>query len=337
MSLLVCWFIVGCLGVLAISVLAQHRPTLRAYVNSFAGALALSFVYELWITHSGGLGNDALLLTMLLYWFFLMYVGRKQHRVFLQAMTLQHRNALLIESLNARTGVLQESLDARRRFLAVATHDLRQPVHALRLYAEMLSQDLAQVDELSQRIVKSSTAVNSMFENLFDLARLDWNLMRPSREPVRLAEVMADMEVQARPQALDKGLELRMRISRRLREASVLTDRVMLQRMVGNLLANALKYTDRGGVLLALRGTPERPRLEVWDTGIGIAAHEQPLVAQEFFKSETRLGTHEGFGLGLTIVQQLALQLNCTVSLRSCEGRGSMFRVELPEQGEQSA
>ena len=105
---------------------------------------------------------------------------------------------------------------------------------------------------------------------VFDLARIVWNRLHAKPQPVRLGDLLADMEVQARPQCAAKGLRFRLRTSRALQGATLHTDRLMLQRIVSNLLANAIKYTERGGVLLALRGTPARPRLEVWDTGIGI-------------------------------------------------------------------
>ena len=186
------------------------------------------------------------------------------------------------------------------------------------------------ITELAPRIVKASAAVNGLFENLFDLARIDWNRLHAKPQPVRLGDLLADMEVQARPQCADKGLRFRLRTSRALQGATLLTDRLMLQRIVSNLLANAIKYTERGGVLLALRGTPARPRLEVWDTGIGIPPAAQGRVFDDFFKAHTHVGTQDGFGLGLAIVQQLARQLGCSVALRSQEGSGTLLRVTLP-------
>ncbi|MDO5693967.1 MAG: HAMP domain-containing sensor histidine kinase [Pseudomonadota bacterium] len=336
MPVMLCWLIVVSLGALSIVALAPHHRGLMSYVNSFAGVLVLSYVLSLvWIEQTMLL-DGALLLLLLVYWLVLVIIGRGQHEVFLRATTLQHRNGLLIQSLSTRTQALQEALEARRRFLAVATHDIRQPVHALRLYAEMLAQAPDQVDMLAPRIAQSSAAVNNLFDNLFDLARLDWSRLRPTPELVRLRELMADMELRTSPAALDKGLRLRMRVSRRLADVAVVIDRVMVQRIVSNLVLNAIKYTHNGGVLLALRGTPRRPRLEVWDTGVGIPLHEQSLVFREFFKSGQHAGSHDGFGLGLAIVRQLARQIGCTVTLRSRPGQGSVFRVELPEQPDAS-
>ncbi|MDO5623539.1 MAG: HAMP domain-containing sensor histidine kinase [Pseudomonadota bacterium] len=330
MDLLACWVVVTCVGSLAVMTLAPYRPGLCWYVNCLAGGMVGSYVIHLLRAQDALLVEQAVLALLVLYWYLLNHIGQGQHAAFRGTYTLQQRNALLIESLSARSQALQEALDARRRFLAVATHDIRQPVHALRLYAEMLSQDPGMVDELSPRIVKSSLAVNGLFDNLFDLARLDWSRMRPVLEAVHLPELLADTEVQTRPQAEDKQLALRLRTSRRLQDAAVQTDRRMLQRVLVNLVVNAIKYTQRGGVLIALRGTPERPRLEVWDTGIGISEKDQAQVFQEFFKVSETPGTHEGFGLGLAIVGQLVSQLGCTVTLRSHPGHGSVFRVALP-------
>ena len=330
MNLLVCWLILGCFGAIASNAMAPHRPSLMAYLNGFAGAILASYAIDMWLARDLALVNGALLLLMLMYWFLLAHIGRGQHALLQRAMLLQQRNARLVESLSAHTLALQGALDTRRRFLAVATHDIRQPVHALRLYADMLQQDPDQVDDLAPRIVKSSAAVNSLFDNLFDLALLDWGRLHPVPQPVCLHELLTDMEVQARPAMHDKGLRLRLRTSRALQCARVTTDRVMMQRILGNLVANAIRYTDQGGVLLALRGTLSAPRLEVWDTGAGIAPHEQAQVFQEFFKSGQHTGTQDGFGLGLTVVQQLARQTGCSVSVRSQFGRGSVLRIALP-------
>ena len=165
-ALMVSWLILVCIGALSIAALAPHRPSLMAYINSFAGALVVSYAVVLALLPQVAWINGLMLVLLLVYWFALVHIGRTQHEVFLRAMTLQHRNALLIDSLQARSADLQQALDARRRFLAVATHDIRQPVHAVRLYADMLSQDPTQVDELAPRIVKASAAVNGLFENL---------------------------------------------------------------------------------------------------------------------------------------------------------------------------
>ncbi|MDO5290244.1 MAG: HAMP domain-containing sensor histidine kinase [Pseudomonadota bacterium] len=331
LGLLTYWLALGNMGAVAASALSRHKPTLRVFIHSFVGSITFAYAINLLSQPSPWEIEDGLILiALLIYWYMLTHISQGLHRLFLTAATLQQRNALLIQSLSARTQELQGALDARRRFLAMATHDIRQPVHALRLYAEMLSQEPSLVDELSQRIVQSSMAVNQLFDNLFDLARLDWHRMQPSFAPVHLASLLSSMELQIAAQARGKDLTLRLRISRRLENATVSTDPLMLQRILGNLITNAIRYTRKGGVLLTLRGTPLQPRFEVWDTGIGIAAQDQDRIFQEFFKHPNITGTHEGFGLGLPIVQQLARQLNCTISLRSRLGHGSVFRISLP-------
>ncbi len=129
-----------------------------------------------------------------------------------------------------------------------------------------------------------------------------------------------------RPLALQKGLGLRVRSF----SGCLWTDRLMLHRILANLVANAVRYTHQGGILVAVRHRPDgRICFEVWDTGVGISAEEQQRIFSDFYKVQTA-GTQEGFGLGLAIVSRLADRLGCSVTVRSRLGRGTVFSVTLP-------
>jgi len=218
----------------------------------------------------------------------------------------------------------------KNRFLASAAHDMRQPVLALSLYADWLRNEPELVLELAPKIVRATHAVNALFDSMFDLARIDSGQVRLHVERVDMSELLHDLELQYRPVAESRGLDFRVHAC----EGSFLTDPIRVRRMIGNLLANAIKYTTEGGVLLAARQTRDGLRVEVWDTGIGIAPEHLRDVFLEFYKVADHAGTSDGFGLGLAIVARLSHVLGHPVSVRSRLGRGSVFRVALHDADE---
>jgi signal transduction histidine kinase len=167
--------------------------------------------------------------------------------------------------------------------------------------------------------------VNALFDSLFDLVRLDSGKIKLNVEPVDLGKLLQDLELQYRPVAQSKGLQLRVRG----RPGTVISDPILLRRIVGNLVSNAVKYTRSGGVLLAARGRGGSRRIEVWDTGLGIAPVHQREIFREFYKVPSHAGTEDGFGLGLYIVARLAAILGHPLSLASRPGRGTVFRLML--------
>jgi signal transduction histidine kinase len=176
--------------------------------------------------------------------------------------------------------------------------------------------------------------VNALFDSLFDLVRLDSGKIKLNIEPVNLDLVLHDIELQYRPLAEAKGLEFRVHSS----PGSVMSDGILLRRIVGNLVSNAIKYSQRGGVLLATRRRGTGRVLEVWDTGPGIAPVHQKEIFREFYKVPGHAGTEEGFGLGLYIVSRLSEILGHPVTLASRLGRGTVFRMTLqPTDARQAA
>ncbi|HEY0885810.1 MAG TPA: HAMP domain-containing sensor histidine kinase, partial [Ramlibacter sp.] len=181
------------------------------------------------------------------------------------------------------------------------------------------------VHELAPKIVESTKAVNALFDSLFDLVRLDSGKIKLNIEPVDLARLVHDLELQYRPLAQARGLQFRVHAT----PGKVLSDPILLRRIVGNLLSNAVKYTERGGVLLASRAGSGGCRIEVWDTGVGIAPVHQREIFREFFKVPAHGGTEDGFGLGLYIVARLSAILGHPIDLASRPGRGTVFRLRL--------
>ena len=330
-----CWLIIVGVSTFTVGSFSSHRETMNAYADALALAVLAAIGWRIgWDLHFRAPPSHYwMLMLVIFYWVLLRQTGREQHETHRGYVELQYRNARLIESLTRQTEAALDAMAIKNRFLANAAHDLRQPVHALGLYADWLATDPAVAPEIVPRIVQSTRAVNALFDSLFDLERLNAGRTTIHVEPVDLASLFAEMELQYRPLARARGLALRLHGA----SGHVLSDRILLQRILGNLIGNALKYTHRGGVLLAARRSAGAIRIEVWDTGIGIASNHHADIFQEFYKVPERQGTDDGFGLGLAIVARLSGRLGHQVTMSSRPGRGSVFRLTLercePAQG----
>lgn len=317
--------LVGLTG-FAVSTFSSHRRSFTAYINGLAASVIVVLGCQLLM--EGGIPDTfntyAMAALTLICWVVIRISGQRFHEVQRVSLELQFDNAALIASLTEKTRAALEAVDIKNRFIANAAHDLRQPVHALDLYAGWLMAEPEFVAQIAPKIVRSTKAVNDLFNSLFDLAGLQADPLRVNLQEVDLARLVQDLEVQYAPFALERGLRLRVRAG----AGRVRSDSVLLKRLVGNLLSNALRNTYQGGVLLALRHRRGACCLEVWDTGVGIAKEHQQAIFQEFYRVP-QPGTEEGFGLGLAIVARLSQALGHPVGMASRAGRGSVFWVEL--------
>jgi signal transduction histidine kinase len=332
----ICWLVIAGLAMFSINSLSSHLRTLRLWLDTlFLTSLAII----LWrvgveLQFRGPLYHWWVIALLVIFWQVLRQSGHRLHITHRRNFELQFRNNQLIESLTRQTQAALDAVEIKNRFLASAAHDLRQPVHALGLYADWLGSEPDLVHDIAPKIVESTKAVNALFDSLFDLVRLDSGKIKLNIEPVAIDQVLHDLELQYRPLAEAKGLQFRVRFA----PGSVMTDGILLRRVLGNLVSNAIKYTQRGGVLLAARTRGSERTIEVWDTGAGIAPVHQKEVFREFFKVPSHAGTEEGFGLGLYIVSRLASILGHPVALASRPGHGTVFRVMLhPTDAAQAA
>lgn len=218
---------------------------------------------------------------------------------------------------------------AKTRFLAAASHDLRQPMHSISLLIGVLRTrlaDPAQID-LADKVQSSVTTMENLFGNLLDISKLDAGAVHPHVEDVDLGWLLERAAQTWLPQAQEKGLSLRVRPGRWV----VRGDATLLERIVGNLLANAIRYTRNGGVLVGCRRRGERCELQIWDTGPGIAQEHREAIFEEFFRiGAPGTGQEKGLGLGLSIVRRCVHILGYSIAVQSREGRGSVFKVLLP-------
>jgi signal transduction histidine kinase/CheY-like chemotaxis protein len=249
------------------------------------------------------------------------------------ATNQEHLRARIAEAtaeLRSRKDEAESATAAKSRFLAAASHDLRQPMHALGLFVSRLGtlQLSHEAHGVVRHIEASAAALEDLLDALFDVSRIDAGLVVPRIATVPVECLFDHVALQLGESARRQGLDFRRHASGGLR---LRTDPVLVERILGNLVGNALRYTDRGGLLLACRRRGKRARLEVWDTGIGIPGELQQAIFEEY----VQLGNPErdrakGLGLGLSICQRLAHLLDTTLHLRSVPGRGSVFWFEVP-------
>ena len=216
--------------------------------------------------------------------------------------------------------------EGKSKFLAAASHDLRQPVQSLYLFTAALSDRLQGHPALPilDNIRQGLDTLKGLLDGLLDMSRLESGKIVAAPVEVRLNQLLGRLVAEYGPRVAQKGLELRAVPTR----AWVRTDPAHLERILRNLVENALRYTSSGKILLGCRRTPSGLRVEVWDTGAGIPADRLEDIFEEF----TQLGerSERGLGLGLAIVKRLSRLLGHPVTVRSWEGRGSVFAVELP-------
>lgn len=332
----ICWLMLAGLAMFSINSLSSQLKALLRWLDALALTSLATILWRVGVElhFDGPFYHWWLIALVVIFWQVLRQAGVRLHNTHRRNFELQYRNNQLIESLTRQTQAALDAVEIKNRFLASAAHDIRQPVHALGLYADWLGAEPEMVHEIAPKIVESTKAVNALFDALFDLVRLDSGKVRLAIEPVELQAVLRDIELQYRPLAEAKGLAFRVRPAR----GNVMSDGILLRRILGNLVSNATKYTQRGGVLVAVRPRNGERVLEVWDTGLGIAPVHLKEIFREFYKVPGRAGTEEGFGLGLYIVSRLATILGHPVSVSSRVGRGTVFRVTLePTDAKQAA
>ncbi|MDB5861854.1 MAG: hypothetical protein JWQ76_5543 [Ramlibacter sp.] len=243
---------------------------------------------------------------------------------------VERLNVDLERRVDERTHELQTAMAAKSRFLAAASHDLRQPVAAIGLLVGLLrerspaSAPLAMIDRIDEAVA----SLEALLKGLLDLSRLESGTVKPRIEHVALQPLFDAVAAHERALAQDQGRQLRWRPTR----LAVRTDPVLLEQILRNLVSNGLRHSNRGGVLVTARKRAgERVLLQVWDTGYGIAPEQQAAVFEEFVKLDNPARERaRGLGLGLSIVKRCTRVLDCDLTLRSRPGRGSCFSLELP-------
>lgn len=252
-------------------------------------------------------------------------ISRNFSKIFTESINLRFKNETLYEELAKERDESISANIAKSKFISVASHDLRQPLHAVNINLDLFRfSDLVERDATIVRRIKNSvTALNHMFEALLNLNRLDSSDSRVNSTNFLLEELSEEVRQIAEPQAIAKGLFLHIHVP----SLVVSGDKFLLQQLLLNLVANAIQYTRAGGVKVRFEDANHRLLIRVSDTGVGISSEDQKRIFDEFYRSENTRSAHEGLGLGLSIVKRLCKIMKASVSVKSELGSGSEFLV----------
>lgn len=309
---------------------AFYLPALWAYLFPLLLPVTLRIAVE------GNFEHLAIALGMLLYLGFCVQQGLHQSRLVLESFRMRSENLKLVAQLQDETRIALEarqsaeaSAQAKSRFFAAASHDLRQPLQAMSLYAAGLSHAPLPDGEmrLVDGIAESAATLTQLFDELIEIARLDARSITLDARRIPLQKVLDRLEVLFAPVAIDNGTLLRLRPSREI----VTVDELLLTRLLGNLVSNALKYARGGRVMVLTRRRGRDLVAEVRDNGPGIGIEQQALIFEEFYQAANpERDSRLGFGLGLPTAVRLADLIGARVGVHSRVGRGSVFWVRLP-------
>src|SRR5215469_6744378 len=243
----------------------------------------------------------------------------------IQGLTTDITERKRFEEAISRAQKLAERADrAKSVFLAAASHDLRQPLQTLKFLQGSLEQQHpgGEGQALVADMGHSIDTMSSMLSSLLDINRLESGNLSPSKSDFAVSEIFNSVATDLLRPLEEKGLQWRVVTS----DVVVHSDKRMLEGMIRNLMSNAIRYTDRGKVLLGCRRANDKLRIEVWDTGIGIPGDQLPHIFEEYYCDAER----GGFGLGLAIVRRLGEILDHRVDVRSTPGKGTSFSIEVP-------
>jgi signal transduction histidine kinase len=249
-------------------------------------------------------------------------------RLLLEAQQTKSSNDALVRELRQQVALVEQANRDKSRFLAAASHDLRQPMHALGLFAASLEKSLAYTS-LQPTVVNMLRAVDALEQScsaMLDLSKLDAGVVEPNIQSFPIRDLFRRLHMHCAGQAEELGLALRFKPGGKI----VTSDPQLLERVLSNLIHNAIRYTNQGGIVVLVRNRARRISIEVWDTGLGIAPEELPRVFDEFYQiSNSGRDRTRGLGMGLAIVKRLVMLMGHELEVQSRPGRGSVFRILL--------
>lgn len=316
-------------GITSIINLARHIKILNVFLTCYGAGLIGSAALNVMLgLKDQYVSNISVLVFLCLFLYALSKIGQEINKSHVHALRLQYNNQRLIESLTIEKQTALDAVEVKNRIMASATHDMRQPILALDLYTDMVVHAPETVTKIVPKIAEATKSVITMFDAMFDLARMSMNQLQPEKTKFSLRSIVTALEQQYQAVARDKGLEFRVQYKNT--DIEIYDDPILLRRIISNLISNAIKYTHEGGVLLVCRNCDKYGfRVEVWDTGVGISPAMQKAVFSEFYKNPENTGTSEGFGLGLSIVAQLCDLLEHKLTMKSRRGHGTVVSIRL--------
>lgn len=320
------------LAIALLLVMSSELSLYAVYRPSIAWVLPGPLLMALYLVMQGRVLDGGIALGLLIATGLLIRLARLQNTLMTQAQVLAEERVALLAELEDQRAAAQRANEDKTRFLAMVSHDLRQPMHSISLLTGALrDRSGARGDtgdgEIVGQIVASVQAMDEMLGALMDVSRLDDGTLPLQVGPLSLKPLLFGTALQFAAQAGAKGLSFQVDPG----AAVVLSDAYQLQRVVANLVANAIRYTTHGSVRVRCRRRGSRVWLQVWDTGVGIARADRQRIFDEFVQVESTDGHRStGLGLGLAIVNRVAQRLGHPVVVRSRPGRGSMFAIGVP-------
>ena len=305
---------------------SYHTPAFYAFVFPLMIITALSFLLQ------GGRVQMILSLGMIGMLVAVLRFGKNFNDALTRAITVSLENKALVNELTEQKETAIKANLAKTRFLASASHDLRQPMHTIGLLVALLRNrgGPPEQNNIIEKIHSATQAMENLFTGLLDISKLDAGMVKANVEDFAIADVLASAQVHFAPQAEENGLVLRVVPC----SASVKSDAVILERIIANLVANAVRYTKTGRILLGCRRRANTIDIQVWDTGIGIAPQRQVEIFQEFFQLDNpERDRTKGLGLGLSIVKRSADLLGHAIAVHSVPGKGSRFSISVHRGG----
>jgi signal transduction histidine kinase len=310
----------------SLTLYATHRPALVAFLPLALLPLIARMAAEqdpAYYTAS---------IVMVAVFGFTMFFGRSFGATMSESVKNNYENEVLVAQLLAEKRVADDARRAaenatrsKTQFFAAASHDLRQPLQAIGIYVSLLKKRVhGPAEPLVRNLSSAVEALSKLVEELLEISRLDSGSIQPRIQQVLLDDLFDALEQEFTPQAAGKALELRVRRC----GFAIDSDPMLLMRVLRNLVSNALRYTQRGGVLLAARVRGGLISIEVWDTGPGIREQELDRVFEEFYRGESGKQEGSGFGLGLSIVKRICSVLEHPLIVTTRPGYGTVFRVE---------
>jgi two-component system, sensor histidine kinase len=305
----------------AVPAFASHFPALLVIF------LPISLISAAWQATQPGLLHHAIVILIGVFVATIMSLGRRTHDNLAEMISLRFERERLVEDLRRQIERAEEANAAKSRFLASASHDLRQPLHALSMFVGALAHHsmTSDMQGLVTQIEGSTQAMQTLLGSMLDISRLDAGVVNPSFEAFAIGPMIERICAEQMRDAKAKGLALKACRS----SAFVRSDPVLFERILRNLISNAVRYTDHGRVLVGCRAG-KILRIEIWDTGRGIAAADRERIFEEFFQvGNPERDRSQGLGLGLSIVKRLTTLLGHQLEVVSVPARGSVFRLRV--------
>ena len=297
-----------------------YLPAYYVYVVPIFSSLTICFASE------GSFTYITLAIMIVLALNFLLSFSKVLNKTMRSELRLRHESHALADELQLKTEEAQQATMAKSRFLAAASHDLRQPLHALSLFVDVLKESKSAEERASifPRLELSVDALRKLFDALLDVSKLDAKVVKPEFTHFDLAEILNILAKEFNEAANKKNLKLKVHA----KSSIIVSDRLLLERVLRNLISNAIRYTDKGGILLSARMRGDNVLLQVWDTGIGIPQESKEEVFVEFKQlHNAHRDRTQGLGLGLSLVRRLCQLLNHPLKLDTRLGKGSVFSI----------